>query len=108
MDLIVSTTLLCYCFVLMLTAGIRCCDRMVWWMLVIPGYHFLFCRLIYNIDKNPEYRRLAMGPLLDDLQRKMQKKANDGDKERLRLLVYSTHDTALAGLLSSLDTFDHR
>jgi acid phosphatase len=49
-----------------------------------------------------------MGPLLDDLQRKMQKKVDDGDKEQLKLLVYSTHDTALAGLLSSLDAFDHR
>ena len=58
--------------------------------------------------KNMEYRRLAMGPLLDDLQRKMQKKVDDGDKEQLKLLVYSTHDTALAGLLSSLDAFDHR
>jgi acid phosphatase len=49
-----------------------------------------------------------MGPLLDDLQRKMQKKVDDGDKEQLKLFVYSTHDTALAGLLSSLDVFDHR
>ena len=61
-----------------------------------------------DADKNLEYRRLAMGPLLDDLQQKMQKKVEGGDEEKLKLLVYSTHDTALAGLLSSLDVFDHR
>ncbi|KIM33840.1 hypothetical protein M408DRAFT_325425 [Serendipita vermifera MAFF 305830] len=58
--------------------------------------------------KSLEYRRLAMGPLLDDLQSKMQKRVDEGERESPNLLVYSTHDTALAGLLSSLDVFDHR
>jgi acid phosphatase len=49
-----------------------------------------------------------MGPLLADLQQKMQKKVEAGDQEKPKLLVYSTHDTALAGLLCSLDAFDHR
>lgn len=49
-----------------------------------------------------------MGPLLDDLQRKMQKKIHEGEKDPLKLLVYSTHDTAIAGIAASLDAFDHR
>ncbi|KAG8830654.1 hypothetical protein FRC18_007770 [Serendipita sp. 400] len=58
--------------------------------------------------KNHEYRKLAMGPLLSDLQSKMQKKVDEGEKDPLKLLVYSTHDTALAGIVSALDVFDHR
>ncbi|CCA68200.1 related to acid phosphatase ACP2 precursor [Serendipita indica DSM 11827] len=58
--------------------------------------------------KNPEYRRLAMGPLLDDLQRKMQQKVEQQDQDPLKLLVYSTHDTAVAGITNAFDVFDHR
>lgn len=60
------------------------------------------------VDKTQEYRRLAMGPLLHDLQQKMQKKVDYGDKEPLKLLIHSTHDTALAGIASTLDVFDLR
>jgi len=49
-----------------------------------------------------------MGPLLDDLQRKMQQKVDAGDNDHLKLLVYSTHDTAIAGIAASLDVFDYR
>jgi len=49
-----------------------------------------------------------MGRLLDDLQRKMTDKAERGDKDPLKFLVHSTHDTALAGLCSTLDVFDER
>lgn len=48
-----------------------------------------------------------MGRLLDDLQRKMQLKA-EGRTKQPRLLVHSTHDTALAGLCQTLDVFDER
>ena len=49
-----------------------------------------------------------MGPLLDDLQRKMQQKVEQQDRDPLKLLVYSTHDTAVAGITNALDVFDHR
>ncbi|KAF8886541.1 phosphoglycerate mutase-like protein [Infundibulicybe gibba] len=59
-------------------------------------------------DKTEEIRRLGMGRLLDDLSRKMQRKVKNGDKDPLKLLVHSTHDTALAALCSTLDVFDEK
>ncbi|KAJ3918747.1 histidine phosphatase superfamily [Lentinula edodes] len=59
-------------------------------------------------DKTEEVRRLGMGRLLDDLSTKMQHKAAHGDKDPLKILVHSTHDTALAGLASTLDVFDDK
>ncbi|KAJ3866489.1 histidine phosphatase superfamily [Lentinula novae-zelandiae] len=59
-------------------------------------------------DKTEEVRRLGMGRLLDDLSTKMQHKAVHGDKDPLKILVHSTHDTALAGLASTLDVFDDK
>ncbi|KAL9933259.1 hypothetical protein V8E36_007977 [Tilletia maclaganii] len=53
-----------------------------------------------------EYRRLSMGRLLSDLQERFDSKANSPEKDSLRLSIYSTHDTTLAGLLSTLDVFD--
>jgi len=58
--------------------------------------------------KTEEVRRLGMGRLLDDLARKMQTKVNQGDKDPLKILVHSTHDTGLAGLLSTLDVYDEK
>ncbi|KZT41598.1 phosphoglycerate mutase-like protein [Sistotremastrum suecicum HHB10207 ss-3] len=58
--------------------------------------------------KTEEFRRLAMGRLLDDLSRKMTHKADYGEKDPLKILIHSTHDTALAGLASTLDVFDER
>ncbi|KAN0059671.1 hypothetical protein ACQY0O_008243 [Thecaphora frezii] len=55
-----------------------------------------------------EFRRLAMGRLVEDLAGRMQTKAEKGDGEPLKLALYATHDTTLAGLLSTLDCFDHR
>ena len=49
-----------------------------------------------------------MGPLLEDISRKMQHKVVHGSRDTLKILVHSTHDTALAGLCSSLDVFDDR
>lgn len=57
-------------------------------------------------DKTEEVRRLAMGRLLDDMQRKMTKKTERGDRDPLKMLVHATHDTAIAGLRSTLDVFD--
>jgi len=49
-----------------------------------------------------------MGRLLEDLSRKMQHKAVYGSHDPLKILVHSTHDTAIAGLCSTLDVFDDR
>ncbi|KAE9396149.1 phosphoglycerate mutase-like protein, partial [Gymnopus androsaceus JB14] len=59
-------------------------------------------------DKTEEVRRLGMGRLLDDLSTKMQHKVVHGDKDPLKILVHSTHDTALAGLASTLDVYDDK
>ncbi|KNZ82271.1 putative acid phosphatase SPBC4.06 [Termitomyces sp. J132] len=58
--------------------------------------------------KTEEVRRLGMGRLLDDLSRKMQHKANNGAQDPLKVLIHSTHDTALAALCSTLDVFDEQ
>ncbi|CAO1619498.1 unnamed protein product [Sympodiomycopsis kandeliae] len=63
----------------------------------------------YNADdlnKRKVYRRLAMGPLLNDLSQRLQDKA--ANKDPLKMAIYSTHDTTLAGILSTLDCFNHR
>ena len=48
-----------------------------------------------------------MGPLLSDISNKMQRKI-DGGEEEAKLLVHSTHDTALAALAATLDVFDEK
>ena len=63
-------------------------------------------KLIRLPDKTEEVRRLAMGRLLDDMQRKMTEKTENGDQDPLKMLVHATHDTAIAGLRSTLDVFD--
>jgi len=59
-------------------------------------------------DKTEEVRRLGMGPLLDDMTHKMQRKIDAGAKDPSKILVHSTHDTALAALCATLDVFDER
>ena len=59
-----------------------------------------------SLDKTEEVRRLGMGPLLDSLTAKMQRKVDGGERDPLKILVHSTHDTALAALCSTLDVFD--
>ncbi|OCH93949.1 phosphoglycerate mutase-like protein [Obba rivulosa] len=59
-------------------------------------------------DKTEEVRRLGMGPLLSDLASKMDRKAELGAQDPLRILVHSTHDTCLAGLCSTLDVYDEK
>ncbi|KAJ6571732.1 histidine phosphatase superfamily [Mycena capillaripes] len=58
--------------------------------------------------KTQEVRRLGMGPLLADLSQKMKQKADRGDNDPLKILVHSTHDTALAAMCSTLDVFDEK
>ncbi|KAF4581308.1 hypothetical protein EYR40_002896 [Pleurotus pulmonarius] len=53
-----------------------------------------------------EVRRLGMGLLLSDLSRKMSRKAKLGDQDPAKILVHSTHDTAIAALCSTLDVYD--
>ncbi|KAH9941178.1 phosphoglycerate mutase-like protein [Epithele typhae] len=55
-----------------------------------------------------EVRRLGMGPLLSDLSRKMQVKTEKGDADPAKILVHSTHDTCLAALVSTLESFDNK
>ncbi|KAJ6590608.1 histidine phosphatase superfamily [Mycena vulgaris] len=59
-------------------------------------------------DRTQEVRRLGLGPLLSDLSQKMQQKVDRGDEDPLKILVHSTHDTALAALCSTLDVFDEK
>ncbi len=49
-----------------------------------------------------------MGPLLSDLTRKMQAKAEKGNADPTKILIHSTHDTCLAGLSSTLEAFDEK
>lgn len=59
-------------------------------------------------EKRSEFRRLAMGRLVNDLSRRMSSRAEKGEQDPLKFAVYATHDTALAGLLNTLDCFDGR
>jgi acid phosphatase len=49
-----------------------------------------------------------MGRLLEDLTNKMQGKIEKGDEDPFKILVHSTHDTAIAGLCSTLDVFNEK
>ena len=49
-----------------------------------------------------------MGPLLSDLTRKMQAKIEKGEADPTKILIHSTHDTCLAGLVSTLEVFDEK
>ncbi|EJD05488.1 phosphoglycerate mutase-like protein [Fomitiporia mediterranea MF3/22] len=65
----------------------------------------------FSADKTEEVRRLGMGRLLDDLSHKMALKAapaSTAKTNKPRILVHSTHDTALAALLATFDVFDDK
>jgi acid phosphatase len=64
--------------------------------------------LFFSLDKTEEVRRLGMGPMLSSMLQKMQWKVRKGDDDPLKILVHSTHDTALAALCSTLDVFDDK
>ncbi|KAF5336555.1 hypothetical protein D9611_006525 [Ephemerocybe angulata] len=59
-------------------------------------------------DKTEEVRRLGMGRLFDDMLSKMQRKVEQSEKDPLRILVHSTHDTAIAAIHQTLDVFDDK
>lgn len=59
-------------------------------------------------DKTNEVRRLGMGRLFDDMLTKMAQKMARGEDDPLKLLVHSTHDTAIAAMHHTLDVFDNR
>ncbi|SNX83040.1 related to acid phosphatase ACP2 precursor [Melanopsichium pennsylvanicum] len=59
-------------------------------------------------ESKAEFRRLAMGRFVNDLASRMSLRAELGSHDPLKFAVYATHDTALAGLLCTLDCFDHR
>ncbi|EIW77222.1 phosphoglycerate mutase-like protein [Coniophora puteana RWD-64-598 SS2] len=54
-----------------------------------------------------EARKLAMGPLLTELSRKMQDMVV-APEDAPKLLVHSTHDSGIAALLNTLDVYDQR
>ncbi|THH11457.1 hypothetical protein EW146_g8034 [Bondarzewia mesenterica] len=60
--------------------------------------------------KMEEVRRLGMGRLLSDMTQKFELKAREGTgtQRTPKILVHSTHDSALAGLANTLDVFDDR
>lgn len=55
-----------------------------------------------------EVRKLAMGRLLAEISGKMNKKAVETGQDSPKILIHSTHDTAIAGLLGTLGVFDNR
>lgn len=61
-----------------------------------------------QLDKTEDFRKLAMGRLLDDLQSKMHRKAALSIRDPLKIAINSCHDTSLAGIMSTLDVFDNR
>lgn len=59
------------------------------------------CHEWFDAYESREFARLSMGRLLGDLREKMELKVKDPaeEKEKLRLAVYSCHDTSLGGIL---------
>jgi acid phosphatase len=79
----------------------------------IAGFSISLVYLSLSIDKTEEVRRLGMGRLLSDVSRKMHSRVVGGEDEEDRekapkILVHSTHDTALAALCSTLDVYDDK
>ncbi|KAK0552889.1 hypothetical protein OC846_002727 [Tilletia horrida] len=61
-----------------------------------------------DTKKATEFKRLAMGRLLTELQTQIDAKIAQPEQNKLKLGIYSTHDTTLAGILCTLDVFDHQ
>ncbi|KDR72600.1 hypothetical protein GALMADRAFT_252751 [Galerina marginata CBS 339.88] len=58
--------------------------------------------------KTEEVRRLGMGRLLADVLSKTQHKVERSESDPLKILVHSTHDTAIAALCSTFDVYDEK
>lgn len=61
-----------------------------------------------DAEERATYRRLAMGPLLSDLSERLVNKAKVAQADPLQMAIYATHDTTLAGFLSTLGCFPNR
>lgn len=61
-----------------------------------------------GLDKSEEFRKLALGPLLAEISGKMNQRAMKISQNLPNILIHSTHDTAIAGLLGTLEVFDGR
>jgi hypothetical protein len=72
--------------------GIRCCNRVVWRLYVLKKEPI--DKTNRRIDKSHEYRRIAMGPVLSDLQRKMQQKVDEGEHRWTPLTIGVCSDYA--------------
>ena len=59
-------------------------------------------------EERRQYRRLALGPFVESLDRPMERRAVRGDAEPLRLSVFLGHDATLVGLCHILDVFNDR
>ena len=64
--------------------------------------------LTRDADKMEEVRKLAMGRLLAEISAKMNQTVAGDDENPPRILIHCTHDTAIAGLLGTLEVFDDR
>lgn len=71
-------------------------------------YPFGIRSLTRGPDKTEEVRKLAMGRLLAEISGTMNKKAAETGQDSPKILIHSTHDTAIAGLLGTLEVFDNR
>jgi acid phosphatase len=49
-----------------------------------------------------------VGRLLDDISEKMKRKAVKQEEDPLKILVNCTHDTAISGVLETLEVFDQK
>ena len=49
-----------------------------------------------------------MGRLLAETSGKMNRTATEDGENSPKILIHSTHDTAIAGLLGTLEVFDNR
>ncbi|KAF8999109.1 phosphoglycerate mutase-like protein [Cyathus striatus] len=77
-------------------------------------YYSFYCALTGSLitypsllDKTEDVRRLGMGRLLGDMVQKMQHKVEDS-QDPLKILVHSTHDTAIAAMCSTFDVYDEK
>lgn len=62
----------------------------------------------FSIFKAEEGRRLGMGRLLANVTVRMLNKVDQGNKDPLKILVHSTHDSTLAALCATFDVFDKK
>ena len=51
---------------------------------------------------------MAIGRLLAEISGKMDRRATGDDENPQEILIHGTHDSAIAGLLGTLEVFDDR